>query len=213
MIKINAKYILAAMPHISSRDSRYYLEGIHFEAGPKGVICVATDGHSMFAALDTEGTCEGESQIIPISKELAAACKPARNDFGDRFIVFENGRWEAFTPIEGDNGPESSMTYALGLYEPIDATYPDWRRVIPTGERGTGASFNPDLLVKMQKSAKALGALMIKIIEHSGQKPALIEFGDYKSALGVLMPMRNDSTADVTRFTWENQGVHAKAAE
>ena len=201
MIKVNAKYILAALPHVSTGDNRYYLEGLFFEPCKDGVAVVATDGHTMFAALDTEGQCD-ESAIMPISKELIAGCKQGRNE-PDRILTFEDGTWKAgFMDNSHDGGDQVFVPQALGLYQPIDGTYPDWRRVLPSGDTEQSGGFNPALFVKFQKSAKALDCDQITVTPH-GEGPALISFLGHARILGCLMPMRGEQMADVTAWTRE----------
>jgi hypothetical protein len=210
MIKVNAKNILAALPHISTDDTRYYLCGVFFEQHPEGVAVVSTDGHTMFAALDKEGQAD-ESQIMPISKELATACKSKRDDFGDRYVFFNDGQWKVATLAEDTDGNEQIMPQAIGFADPIDGTFPDWRRVAPSGDVDQSEWFNPALLVKFQKSAKALDCGQIAITQH-GTGPALISFYANSQCFGALMPMRGEHAEDVT--SWINErGAVPLAAE
>lgn len=209
MIKVNAKYILAALPHISTEATRYYLNGVFFEPCQGGVAVVATDGRTMFAGLDNEGE-SNESQIILIFEELAAACKAKRDDYSDRFVRFysqedetkihSHYKWEVgLIRIEEDES-EVFSPVALGFVDLIDETYPDWRRVLPSGDVEQSGGFNPALLVKFQKSAKALNAGQIAITQH-GKGPALIGFFANSNCCGALMPMSGEHSADCTAWT------------
>jgi len=187
MFKIQTRYLLAALPFVSTEETRYYLTGVHFETHKDGVIVVATDGHVAFAALDNTGSAPSESAIYPLTKELLAACKAQRHDGSDRYALIDGKQWQVGVYRDDVFDP-----LAIGMIEPIDGTFPDWRRIVPNGMTGSagGVTFNPNLMVRFEKAAKALGVNGCTFLLNGPTDPALVGFGTSVKAFGVLMPMR-----------------------
>jgi hypothetical protein len=101
-------------------------------------------------------------------------------------------------------------------YQPVDGTFPDWRRVVPTGEEtpsnkpgaNDGAEhvhFNHTFIGDMAKMAAILcgKADTAQSLLHpvSASHPCLVTFGDRADCFAVLMPVRRkpDNTAVLTR--------------
>jgi hypothetical protein len=101
-------------------------------------------------------------------------------------------------------------------FTPVDGTFPDWRRVVPTGEESPSnkpgandgpehAHFNHAYIGDFAKMAAILcgksttGQSMLHPRTASG--PALVTFGERADCFAVLMPVRRavDRNAILTR--------------
>ena len=177
----------AAILCASSEESRYYLRGVHLSTTGH---MVTTDGHRMFVArLDEQPATD---VIIPLD-DVKAALKLA----GARAQELE----------------VDLATNKIGQisFQPIDGTFPDWRRVVPTGEeRPSNKSelndgpenvhFNHAYIGDLAKMGKTLdGASMLH--PRTASHPCLVTFGERADCFAVLMPMRRtvDRSAVLTR--------------
>lgn len=179
----------AALFAVSNEETRYYLNGVLVEIGPRTVTYVATDGHIMFAhhAIIPGEPVEPEligNFIIP--SDAIKAIKLAKRD--SPIITLRGEADGAGMRLEYDGGR------SIG-FNPIDATFPNWRRVLPETTDGTlpsGVSFNPNLLAKLWKAGEVMGWTMPPI-RYNGTGPALLSYGSQGDTIGVIMPMRNDA--------------------
>jgi len=171
----------AALVCASSEESRYYLRGVFL--GTTGHL-VTTDGHRMFVArLNERPTAD---VIVPYDA-VTAALKMA----GARV-----------KEIEVDL---AANRIGQIQYTPVDGTFPDWRRVVPTGleqpstkpELNDGPEhvhFNHAYIGDFAKMAAILcgkakeAQSMLHVTTASG--PALVTFGDRADCFGVIMPVR-----------------------
>ena len=180
----------AALLCASQEESRYYLRGIHLATSGH---LVTTDGHRMFVARLNERPAA--DVIIPYS-DVQAALKLA----GSRAQEIE---------VTGDR------IHSIA-YQPVDGTFPDWRRVVPTGEElpsnkpgaNDGAEhvhFNNRYVGDFEKMAdilcgkSATGQSVLHPVTASA--PCLVTFGERADCFAVIMPMRRtiDRTAVLTR--------------
>lgn len=91
------------------------------------------------------------------------------------------------------------------MFQPVDGTFPDWRRVIPPadgfkpGEDKTPAHFNPDYIYDLGQMSRALGGSVSSFKIHAWDKesPHGVTFAGREDCFAVIMPMRasNDVTA------------------
>jgi DNA polymerase III sliding clamp (beta) subunit (PCNA family) len=167
----------AALLCASQEESRYYLRGVHLSTSNH---LVTTDGHRMFVARLAERP--SADVIIPYNN-ITAALKLA----GARCREIE---------VTGDRIGQIA-------YTPVDGTYPDWRRVVPTGEEVPSdkpddapgrVHFNNRYVGDLAKIGKLLGGTSMLHVT-SASNPALVTFGERDDCLAVLMPMRRGSGA------------------
>jgi DNA polymerase III sliding clamp (beta) subunit (PCNA family) len=95
-------------------------------------------------------------------------------------------------------------------FTPVDGTFPDWRRVVPTGEETPAKDrpedapgnvhFNHTYIGDLAKMGKHLGGASM-LHPTSASHPALATFGERADCFAVLMPVRRkpDATAVQTR--------------
>ena len=165
----------AALVCASSEESRYYLRGVHLATSGH---MVTTDGHRMFVARLVE---RPSADVIVPYDAVTAALKMV----GARCKEID---------VDG-------IKIASIMYTPVDGTFPDWRRVVPTGlekpsDKADDAPgrvhFNHAYIGDFAKMGKLLdGAPMMH--PTSASNPALVTFGEREDCFAVLMPMHRGS--------------------
>jgi DNA polymerase-3 subunit beta len=180
----------AALLCASSEETRYYLRGVFLST--TGHL-VTTDGHRMFVARLNE---RPPADVIVPYADVAAALKLAGARCKDLEVT-------------------SDRIHSIA-YQPVDGTFPDWRRVVPTGEEtpsnkpgaNDGAEhvhFNNRYVGDFEKMADILcgkgtiGQSMLHPV--SASHPCLVTFGERADCFAVIMPVRRkiDRTAVLTR--------------
>lgn len=182
-MQLNVNYLKAAAIAVGKEETRYYLKGVAIQANETGVFIVATDGHRAVAFRQSE-TYDGAPIDIIIPSDTVNALKTK----------------EETVELGKINGAQ----YMLGnmIFEPIDGTFPDWRRIIPSSVSNETAQFNYSYVGDFAKVAKALGKGTPVHIAHNGNGPALITFGTDIDGIGLLMPMRVKHLNSATLPTW-----------
>lgn len=168
----------------ASKDVRDYLNGVCFERGPNGSFCVATDGSIMAVYKLDDTTSEDDEYhryIVPVADI-------------DRL------------PKKGDGTTELTITgeHAADLADPVNAmtlhvelrhaTYPDWRKVLPSTVTGQAGQFDPELLHRFTMMAKDFGKKSKPLfrIHHNGPNAAAtIDIPGYGDFVGVIMPVND----------------------
>jgi DNA polymerase-3 subunit beta len=168
-IEVPTATLKAALICASTEQVRYYLCGVYVD--PKGFL-VSTDGHRAFVGkIDLTGVPEFDGWII---------CRDALK--------------RALTGYKADTITISPDRVGDITCQPIDGTYPDWRRIVPDELSGETAQFNPAYIADMGK----IGDLLIgkrknslsAHIHHNGEAPAAITFPEVDDSFAVLMPIR-----------------------
>lgn len=165
----------AALVCASSEETRYYLRGVYLTTSGH---LVTTDGHRMFVARLAERPTA--DVIVPyvdvtMALKLAGRAKDVEIDLAANRI----GQIQ---------------------YTPVDGTFPDWRRVVPTGEETPStkpelndgperAHFNHAYIGDFAKIGKLLGGASM-LHPRSASHPALVTFGERADCFGVIMPIR-----------------------
>jgi DNA polymerase III sliding clamp (beta) subunit (PCNA family) len=173
----------AALICASSEETRYYLRGVHLATSGH---LVTTDGSRMFAARLNERPA---ADIIVPYADVQAALKLAGARAKDIELT-----------------PERIGQIA---YQPVDGTFPDWRRAVPTGEETPSdkpedqpgnVHFNHAYIGDLAKMGKLLGGTSMLHVT-SASNPALVTFGERADCFAVLMPVRRtiDRSAVLTR--------------
>lgn len=142
---------------ISTEETRYYLNGIHWhrDEAENLLVAVATDGHRLarFAASLPQGAAELPPAILPRKTiDVIAKMLP---DEGDVAIEVSQTR-VGFRLADG-----TTLVSKL-----IDGTYPDYRRVVPVGN---GNRFLVD--------KAALGAAIDRVTTISAGRGSGVKFG------------------------------------
>lgn len=172
-INVPTATLKAALLCASTEKVRYYLRGVYVD--PKGFI-VSTDGHRMFCG------------------KIDLADVPAF----DGWIICRDVLKRALTGYKAETITIAPDRVGNSLCQPIDGTYPDWRRVVPPELSGVTAQFNPAYIADLGKMGDLLrgkrkGSLAAHI-HHNGEGPAAITFPEIDDCFAVLMPIRAHHT-------------------
>lgn len=175
---IPADTIKALLTIAAKKDIRGYLKSVCIDVRASDAVAVATDGHKLLAVALTAGPIVAAfvmgRYIIP--REALESVKP----------VLKRDITVTIDPIARaatlDNGSAATTTPLM------DATYPDWRKVVPLTVSGEVAQFNAEYIGAFGKVHKLLGGKYSPSIRHNGDNAARVVLtGD---AVGVIMPMR-----------------------
>ena len=176
---ISTDLLKAALVCASSEETRYYLRGVYLTTSGH---MVTTDGHRMFVARLAE---RPTADVIVPYDAVTAALKMA----GARVKEIE-------IDLVANRIGQIQFT-------PVNGTFPDWRRVVPTGlekpsdkpdDAPGRVHFNHAYIGNFAKMGKLLdGESMLHPV--SASHPALVTFGEREDCFGVLMPLRRGSGA------------------
>ena len=191
-MQIPTDLLKAAHLFAAKKDVRSFIESVYIEWRDDTAKIVATDGHRMFVATfaiepSGDGAC-----IVP-SDTVKRALTGYKHDTIE------------FCPPQASTLPYT-ITAAIGgvTFEPIQAEYPDWRRVVPVEASGEASQFNAAYIGELGKAArvlmkhsKTMPAESLVHIHHNGTSGALVTFGARTDCFAVLMPkMRGEMDAD-----------------
>lgn len=188
-VSLPVDILKAALVCCSTEETRYYLNGVCIT--PSGHI-VSTDGHRLFAGRYADTPVEGEI-IIPL-----AAVKKALTGYKGNDITLTDSRKAGGSCTLGD------ITFT-----PVDGTFPDWKRILPTGEgieytpradhpedNPGRVQFNPVYYGDLAKISKLLtGGTNIHVHVWTATMPAGVSFAGRDDAFCVLMPARTNHGA------------------
>ena len=191
-VKINPKYLKAAMICASTEGTRYYLNGVNFIITKDWVRLVATDGHRAFyfkAALEVSTRSafpDNSLNIIVDLKDLKKALTGIKVNSGDIDLNFFSDH--------------AIINNVVCKY--VDASYPDTTRIIPQSDS------QPECYQKLNdqpfeiqldaayigdfgKMAKLLGVNPSNVfIQKFGLNPAIVNFGVDQTCFALVMPKR-----------------------
>jgi len=175
-----------------AKTYRPELRGVHATTERHHTTYVATDGAALLAIRRPAVNDLLGSWIIPADK-IAVLKAPTRGADEAELSVMTDG-WLQIAAPDGVRVP----------FQPVnDRPYPDWRTVVPrTPPTNEPAAYDPDYLTRMHKAAK-VASLGSPVLTYNGPTaPAIITFAGHADALGLIMPVRGDYTAEPTIPAW-----------
>jgi hypothetical protein len=206
VITINANLFRAAYQSVSTKEIRYYLNGVFVEPhkSGKGVTMTATDGHTLLHIYDADGAFGAGDKpcIVQLPADMVRKCKPSRGTSTPIMQIDTVAEiatlysWNAtvaeFSVVDADEIQRAKKCV-------VDGTFPDWRCVVPSVDMlklGTDA-FSGQLLSRMANVGDILadikGGCPLKILTSKVGGPCIVRFcSDTADAVGfgVVMPMR-----------------------
>ena len=197
---IPADTIKALLVIAAKKDTRGYLKSVCIDVRESDAVAVATDGHKLLALPLT--LADDAPALVPgryiVAREALESVKPVLKrpitvaiDSTARAATLDNGSAATTAPL-------------------MDATYPDWRKVVPLTVSGEVSQFNAEYVGAFGKVYKLLGGKYSPSIRHNGDSAARVVLtGD---AVGVIMPMRGD-TQPLDSPSWLVPPVATAAAE
>lgn len=206
MLTVSAERIFKALRFTAKKDIRYYLDGVSIERHPsgKGALIISTDGHRMLVQYDRDATVPaGDNLILDVSdKGFLAALKKAVKSDGR--VEVENNRATVSEKVR--DAYQATWTGVKTCR--IDATYPDWRRVIPKPENlvpGLQGAFNADYLGGLADPfAKYPGVYFFHVPAAPDKK------GEYEGSVIARFTGDADAYAVVMSMRFETAGAHAE---
>lgn len=182
-ILINRKVLHAVSLFASTEKVRFYLTGVCVEVDTKATRYTATDGHTLVHYIDPHSDDFNPDTVsfrCTVPKVLCS--KLGKDDFKYGFLTTEN----TSTSVEDVSGNTKKSMADMGVF-------PEYWRMVPDMCAGEVAQFNWHHMVKFSKFADLL-SLAIPAIQHNEvNMPAVVTFGESKSAFGVIMPVRTGS--------------------
>ncbi len=194
---IDLRTLAAVSLFCSTEETRYYLKGVLIEVGSTGVTYVATDGHRLAARrIDTHSDASPNSLtgrwIIPV--EDCRALKPSKRGSGLAQLV-PYGNNDLLVTYEGK--PR--------LVQPIDGSFPDWRRIVPGKTTGklSKLTINGKFFAAVWAFGEALsiGSPIAHWTDDGGPVP--FTFTD-DTAFCLVMPIREKENAGWAAPLWLN---------
>lgn len=167
----------------AKKDARFYLVGALVECRDGIASLVATDGHRLHmyvdASMSSPENANGQA-IIPLDA-LEVITKCSKRDMDqDVFITITDKQYT----MKRLDGPSLSGSV-------VDATFPDYRRILPRSASGVPGQFNPALLADVSKAASFLGCKApAPFVHHNGDSAAACTLEAHPEFLAVVMPCR-----------------------
>ena len=189
MIKItfDARTLKAALICTSTDETRYYLKGVAVQLDGDKLFIVATDGHRLIAMQpeftierdDTDATNRADFGSVIIPADIVKNLKLNKH-VDDCTLTIDAGKGE----IE-----HCGQSVKFGF---IDATFPQWRQIIPQKISGDIAQFDAKYIGELPKIKAAFGEKDSRIaIEHNGGSPAFVALNLPMPYIMLLMPYRD----------------------
>ena len=182
-ITIMRDQLIAALCTAGKTDVRFYLNGVYLEATNTETRLISTNG----AVLSLQrADAKGENEVVGVIRMTIprSAIEKVKNHKILRTIE-----------INDDGGKWGVVDFATRTnFEPVDGSFPDYRRIIPLAPSGEAGQFDPELIALFAKAATALGATVkskpIVAIKHNGTGGALVSLGRDTEYIGVIYPFR-----------------------
>lgn len=186
------------------KEPRYYLAGVHLERDDAGrVLMVATDGHRLLAAHDASALWVfpgGKAFVLDFKLPgfVQALTRAAKADTsrvqwdGVHLEVLEHPRGG------GDGALVATYSSPSGHAPMHDANFPEWRRVIPSGELVLGHTtrFNMELLEGLERFGGRYGVSLDFYTSGEPFAPVVVRIAEAPHMVAVIMGTRHNDTRD-----------------
>jgi len=181
---IDRDHLKAALRVAPKRHIRYFLNGVFIQADATQTIMVATDGHMLLVLRKpTENSLAKPVELI-MSREVCENVLRLNIKLLSSIDLIQDasGSWSA---------PLSNLDMGNRLsFNPVEAKYPDYRKVIPEKVSGEAGTFNPQFLVAMKGVANDINSGTFELLQNGPTDAAVIPFDADMNCFGVVMPMR-----------------------
>lgn len=206
-IKLNGRYLKAALVCAGVKDVRFYLNGVFVEVMPRETRVISTDGARAVvfrAVLEKDEPDQAVAEIL-IPNAIIKALKVDK-----RIPACE-------LSYVGANPSSATLSHdgAAVTFTPIDGKYPDYRRIFPT-QPGSGMQAH----FQLQYLADITHAVQIAFdnnrinaeVWHDGPNNVALVTCGHPEFCGVVMPMRGSSSPSDTGWIRELPPVKLKIA-
>ena len=183
----------------STDETRYYLKGVFVEFHGDHCLYVATDGHVLMIYKQEGQFDDYENVIMPRDQLLKNRFTKKERGEATINVAESSVLAKGFVTVERDGTKQE--------FRSVDATFPDWRRIVPQrGYEMKMAWYDPKLLQKFNDFSAAIdgpkqsdGKPAKVFVAQNGDSPAWVPIIEGK-CVGVIMPMRADTTSHVEVF-------------
>jgi DNA polymerase III subunit beta len=177
---------------ISTEETRYYLNGIYFHtvdvAGLPVLRAVATDGHRLARVeIAAPGGTEGMPGVIVPRKAVAEIIKLVEDGNETVEVELSSAKVRLTFGAKGEEGGLPAGTVVL-TSKLIDGTFPDYQRVIPTGN-------DKRLTVERDDFAKAVDR--VSTISSERGRAVKLALNDGRLILSVNNPDSGSATEEI----------------
>lgn len=173
---LSLKQLKAALVTAGNKDVRYYLNAIYVEVEADFIRVVSTDGShlSVFHNVIESGS-EPFNVIIPRS-----VIEDLPKSTGEQVTLVQD---------------PDVFTWSLGVipFTPLEARYPEYRRILVQKPSGQAAHIPVDVGVKLRKLADTATKRGASVrIWQNGEGGAGVTIHGVPEYFGIIMPLRND---------------------
>lgn len=180
---ITNKQLRALLTIAPSNDARYHINSINVDRGPReGTVRLTTTDGLIIVSFIASSDCPHD--VLPVTIPREAVVMAASTRCG----------------VDLSHG-EGGWTIGSVRFQPVDRDYVDWRRCIPVIKQGAvpeNAPYNPELLLRLTKAARLLGAKgqVLQPFNSAPDHAGVVTLPC--SGIGVIMPAR--SPGDTTKW-------------
>ena len=180
-IQIDARHLAAAIHSAGRRDIRYYLNAVYIEASETETRTTASDGYTCITLRSVRNVKTlwiGENIALLVPRDTVELVNKLTKGKGYVELRGTDNAWELATPT------------ARVPFVPIDGKFPDYRSIFPDKTSGEIAQYDPELLMRFKKAAKALGVKWNPDIAHNANGSGRVTLNGIDEFCGVIMPVR-----------------------
>lgn len=182
-MELNYKQLKAAVYTASKKDIRYYLNSVFVEVRSGFYRIVSTDGSNMSVFHNFDLNCAETLDLIIPREVIENLPKQSAEK-----IVLEK---------IGDDWRLGSL-----VFKPMEAKYPDYRRVLPKQPSGETAQLLHEALSLFGKIADMTVKKGAHVrVWHNGDNASAVTIAGCDEFLGVIMPSRKEF---LTKLNMEN---------
>lgn len=190
-ITLSIPHLLGTAVAASKDESRYYLNGVYIEVRSTGVVYAATDGMllTVCRTQPEEAPTETGDYIVPL--DVIATVKKWKSKSATATLA-----------LRGDGKAEITDGVNVAVFNFVEGTFPDFRRVIPRGFTPSMPSrLDGAVLMRAQEFFKIVCGLnwgdrdSIPTVHWNGKSgSSIVTYGE-REALAVFTPMKNGTDA------------------
>ena len=189
-VNIDRKALKAVSRFQSTKDIRYYLNGVCVKSNATRTVIIATDGHTIAlhkGDWKDENVGEVAELIIPTAAVKTMLSWKLAKYAADVVTVTVPDDLSKGGQCQAQNGDN------IVCFKPIDGKFPDFTRVIPKEVSGEAGHYNAEYLLRCQQAAEDFAGRKGKnfaSIGQNGNSAAVATVSASDSFVAVVMPMR-----------------------
>lgn len=177
---IAARYYREAGAFVTKEQGRYTLCAIRLEPHPKkGVVIVATNGHTMGIFHDVGGKCDEPFNLL-WKEWVSSTC------LDGRLLVVNEDRSVSVIRKKYEEVVEARFLDLIA--DAPDIQFPNWRTVLPEPCTAPAISFNPQYL---EACNLAEAGRPIEIFVNGNESQTVVTASGRDDFVGIVMPCRD----------------------